>query len=532
MSTRAPGPASPRAPAPPPPRAPAPPSSRATRGISPAPAPADRPAPARTFRVCAVSAEVTPFAKTGGLGDVAGALTAHLAARGHDVRTFLPLYGRIDRERHGLVPVDFVQGVELPVGQETVRVSLWTGPLPDSGPSVYLVDCPDLFGGPEIYRGGDDDAVRYAVLGRAVLESCQRMGFAPDLFHLHDWHAAYVALLARTVYRWDELFRGARTVVTLHNVGFQGESGTHLLPALGLAGHEGVLRGEDLAAGRVNPLAAAIVHADRITTVSPTHAREIQTLEYGAGLDGLLRSRAGRLRGILNGIDARVWDPAADPYTAAPFDAGDPSGKAACRRDLLVRMNLPPDPGGPVLGAVSRLTWQKGFDLLAGPAPDLLAEHDVRLVVLGSGEPDHEALLDGLQRRFPGRVSFYRGFSEELAHLIVAGSDVLLVPSRYEPCGLTQMYALRYGTLPLVRATGGLADTVDPWQPGAGRGTGFAFEHFDANGLAWALGRMLEAWADRDEWAAMVARAMTEDHSWERRVGEYEELFAEVLEVG
>jgi len=513
------------------PTTPSPRRSRAAAASAPssrpAPTRADRPAPARTYRICAVSAEVTPFAKTGGLGDVVAALTAHLAARGHDVRTFLPLYGRIDRERYGLVPVDFVQGVELPVGQERVRVSLWTGPLPGGGPSVYFVDCPDLFGGPEIYRGGDGDAVRYAVLGRAVLESCQRMGFAPEILHLHDWHAAYAGLLARTVYAWDELLRGARTVVTLHNVGFQGESGTHLIPALGLAGHEGVLRGEDLAAGRVNPLAAAILHADRITTVSPTHAREIQTPEYGAGLDGLLRHRADRLRGILNGIDAEVWDPAADPYTAAPFDADDPSGKAACRRDLLRRMNLPPDPGGPVLGAVTRLTWQKGFDLLAGPMPDVLAAHDVRLVVLGSGEPDQEALLDGLQRRFPGRVSFYRGFSEELAHLIVAGSDVLLMPSRYEPCGLTQMYALRYGTLPLVRATGGLADTVEPWAPETGRGNGFAFEHFDANGLSWALGRMLDAWSDRTAWAAMAARAMAEDHSWERRVGEYEEVFAE-----
>lgn len=504
-------------------------SSRAPQGVPTAPSAADLSAtdtPSRTWRICSVSAEVTPFAKTGGLGDVVGALSAHLAARGHDVRTFLPLYGRIDRERHALVPVDFVQGIELPVGQEVARVSLWTAPLPDGGPPVYFVDCPELFGGPELYRGGDDDAVRYAVFSRAVLESCQRMGFAPEILHLHDWHASYVSLLARTVYRWDDLFRAARTVVTIHNIGFQGESGTHLLPALGLAGHEGVLRGEDLAEGRVNPLAAAIVHADRITTVSPTHAREIQTAEYGVGLDGLLRSRAGRLRGILNGIDAHVWDPAADPNTAAPFDAADPSGKAACRRDLLVRMNLPPDPGGPVVGIVTRLTWQKGFDLLAGPGPALLAEHDVRLVALGSGEPAQEGMFDDLQRRFPGRVSFYRGFSEELAHLIVAGSDVLLMPSRYEPCGLTQMYAQRYGTLPLVRATGGLADTVDPWDPATGRGNGFAFEDFDANGLGWALGRMLEAWSDPEAWAKLVAQAMAEDHSWERRVGEYEELFA------
>ena len=510
----------------------APARRREARGISASRDASERPVPARTFRVCSVSAEVTPFAKTGGLGDVVAALTAHLAARGHDVRTFLPLYGRVDRERYGLVPVDFAQGIELAVGQERVRVSLWTGGLPDPGPEIYFVDCPDLFGGPEIYRGGDDDAVRYAVLGRAVLESCQRMGFAPEVFHLHDWHASYVGLLARTAYAWDDLFRGAGTVVTLHNVGFQGESGTHLLPALGLARHERILRGEDLATGRVNPLAAAILHADRVTTVSPTHAREIQTPEYGAGLDGLLRHRADRLRGILNGIDAVVWDPASDPYTAESFDAADPSGKAACRRDLLRQMNLPPDPGGPVLGVVTRLTWQKGFDLLAVPAPALLAEHDVRLVVLGSGEPDQEAMLDDLQRRFPGRVSFYRGFSEELAHLIVAGSDVLLMPSRYEPCGLTQMYALRYGTLPLVRATGGLADTVDPWDPESGRGNGFAFEHFDANGLSWALGRMLEAWSDKEVWAAMVARAMAEDNSWEGRVGEYETVFAQAVGGG
>jgi starch synthase len=433
---------------------------------------------AAPLRIGFVSAELTPFAKRGGLGDVAAALTRHLAAEGHDVRTFVPLYGA-GRRPERLATLRAARDVPVVLGGRTFTFTARTAPLPrqggGAGPSVVLVDCPEVFGG-DVYEGDERDPLRFAVFCRAVLETCQRLAWAPQVLHVHDWHAALVPLYLRSAYAWDRLFADTRTLLTLHNVGFQGVVGTERLAELGLDAATRLLPPAGLAAGRVNLLEAAILQADLLSTVSPTHAREITTPDGGAGLDEVLRGRADRLVGILNGIDTEEWDPAADPHLPAHYTAGDLLGKAACRRELAAELGLDYQPAAPVAGIVSRLTWQKGFDLAFETLPAVLAASDLRLAVLGTGEARYEGFFAGLERAFPGRVAFRRAFSEPLAHRIEAGCDLFLMPSRYEPCGLNQMYSQRYGTLPVVRRTGGLADTVEAFdsarpRASAGRST-------------------------------------------------------------
>ena len=489
-----------------------------------------------------MAAECAPFAKRGGLGDVAAALTRWLVGAGCDARTFLPLYGSIDRERHRLARHPEVQGVEVAQGPHRLAFDLWTAPLPLAGDAeaeagegavrpFCFIDCPQLFAGPEVYLGDDADPPRFAYFCRAVLEACRRLGWAPQLLHAHDWHAALVPLYARSLYAGDPEVAAARHLLTLHNVGFQGVTEAARLADLGLAGHAGLFDPEDLAAGRLNLLKAAIVAADYITTVSPTHAWEIQTADGGAGLDGLLRQRRHRLLGIVNGIDVAEWDPATDPHLPAHFTADDLYGKLACRRTLAEELGFDYEPAAPTAGIVSRLAWQKGFDLLFEPLPQVLAAGDLRLAVLGTGEASYEGYFADLERRFPGRVAYRREFSEPLAHRIEAGCDLFLMPSRYEPCGLNQMYSQRYGTLPLVRRTGGLADTVEPYAAGGDGsvGTGFVFEHFTAEGFRWALELALATWKERAVWARLMRRAMTRDFSWEKRGGEYLEVYRRLV---
>jgi len=484
--------------------------------------PKPKPPKSEPLRLCFATAECAPFAKRGGLGDVAAALTGWLAGRGHDVRTFLPLYGSIDREAHGLTRHPEVQGVEIEQGPHRLAFDLWTTGSNHSGP-YHFVDCPQLFGGPEVYAGDDSDPPRFGYFCRAVLESCRALGWSPQVFHSHDWHAALLPLYARSLHAGDPGLSAARHLLTLHNVGFQGVTAASRLPDLGLADHAGLFDPADLAEGKVNLLKAAIATVDFITTVSPTHAWEIQTADGGVGLDGLLAQRRHRLAGIVNGIDVEEWDPATDPHLAAHYTVDDLYGKLQCRRTLAEELGLDYEPGAPTAGIVSRLTWQKGFDLLFEPLPEVLAGSDLRLAVLGTGEEKYEGFFADLAHRFPGRVAFRREFSEPLAHRIEAGCDLFLMPSRYEPCGLNQMYSQRYGTLPLVRRTGGLADTVEPYtvdgdgEGGGETGTGFMFEHFTPEGFRWALDQALATWKQRAVWARLMRRAMTRDFSWDKR---------------
>jgi starch synthase len=480
-------------------------------------------------RICFLAAEYSPFAKTGGLGDVAAALTRQLARRGHDLRVFIPLHGLMDLRGVDLHPVDFLQDLPLSVGAHEFRFGVQTARVPDSDLWVYLVDCPALFDRPRIYSDAPDEHVRYLMLTRAAFECCQRMGFAPEIVHANDWHTAFAPLLLRTAYAWDTaIFGGARSVFTIHNIGYQGvfsagQAGD-LAPGVGIE----ALHQADLATGRVNPMRHGVMYADAVTTVSPTYADEIRTVEGGHGLDGDLRARGAAVSGLLNGVDYDEWNPATDRYIPFRYDVDDLSGKARNKEALLDLLRMPAPATTPLIGMVTRLTHQKGIDLLFDTLPEVLERGDVRLVALGSGEHHYEQFMHSLQEWFPGRAVFYSGYSEELAHFIEAAADIFLMPSMYEPCGLNQMYSLKYGAVPIVRRTGGLADSVQHFDPATGTGTGIVFNDYDAAGVRWALATALEWHGWPTVWRRLVQNGMRQDFSWDRQVDGYEQLYRQL----
>jgi starch synthase len=477
------------------------------------------------MKICFVTSEVAPFAKTGGLADVSSALARRLHDRGHDVRLLTPLY---PSALTASTDLESVEGpAEIPIHGEagTSRVRFLAGRLPGSGLRALLLQCPELYDRPSIYTNDPDEALRFAVLCRAAIEHCQRTQWAPDVFHCHDWHTAPIPLYLKGPYAWDSLFRRSRTVLTIHNLGYQGVFPAHVLPPIGLAGHGHLLDAEDLRAGRVGFLKNGILKADEITTVSPTYAREIQTVEHGFGLERVLRARRSSLTGILNGVDYAEWSPEHDPHLSLPYSAASLERKDANRDALLQSVGLGAEAGVAVFGVVSRLAHQKGLDLVVDVLPDLIGRRDVRLVVLGTGEEKYEADFRSLEREFPANVRFRQEHDEPLAHRIEAGSDFFLMPSRYEPCGLNQMYSLRYGTIPIVRKTGGLADTVRPFDPATGDGTGFLFEPFTGPALRWAIEEALETYRDAHAWTTIRRNAMAQDFSWDHQVVLYENLY-------
>lgn len=480
------------------------------------------------MKVLFVASEVAGFAKTGGLGDVAAALPRALAGRGHDVRLVMPMYPRVKTEGRTFETV--VRDASVDLGGTRVHYSVHAATLPDSKVPVYCVRCPGLFDRPSIYTQDSDEHLRFAVLQWAALQLCQRLRFAPDVVHANDWQTSLLPVLLRTMFSWDRLFDATRTVLTIHNIGHQGSFDARLLPQTGLGDAAHHFHQEQLREGRINFLLTGLLYAHAITTVSPTYAREIQRPEHGVGLDSFLRERSSVLFGILNGIDELAWSPDTDALLPHRFSESDLSGKEKCKEELLRAANLPYRPEVPVLGIVSRLAWQKGFDLCFNVLPRLLASRAVQLVVLGTGEPKYEALFTQLGRRFPKQVVYKPAFSEPLAHLIEAGSDMFLMPSRYEPCGLNQMYSLKYGTPPIVHHTGGLADTVAPYDRRTGRGNGFVFEHFDETGLRFALSQALSAWGsgkgeDRERWQALMKNGMRARFGWDERVAAYEQVY-------
>ena len=475
----------------------------------------------RRVNVLFVSSEVAPYAKTGGLADVAAALPRALRALGHDVRVVLPFYSAVDLK--GAQTEVVVRDLAIRVGPHHYTVAIAAASR--GGDVTYLVHCPALYHRASIYTGDPDEHLRFLVLTKAALELAQRQRFAPDVIHANDWQTAMLPLYLRCRYAWDQLFARSRTLLTIHNLNYQGAFPARVVGDLGLDDSIHLLHQDQLRADRVNFLLHGIMYADGISTVSPTYAHEIQTPEHGAGLDGFLRARSGRVVGILNGVDYDEWSPERDTFIPHRYDARDRRGKAADKRALLARFQLPHVDGAPVLGIVSRLAGQKGFALVGETLPELLRRHPIQLVVLGSGEKRFEKLFHDLAAAFPRQVGFHRGFSNALAHLIEAGSDLFLMPSVYEPCGLNQMYSLRYGTPPIVHRTGGLADTVAPWNPGTGTGTGFVFEHHDRAGLKWAIERALATFRDPVQWSRLVGNGMAEDFSWGTQAKLYELLY-------
>jgi starch synthase len=478
-----------------------------------------------------VSSEAAPFAKAGGLADVSTALSRHLHARGHDVRLFLPMYPRVEADGRAFETV--IPQASFDLGPHRVVFSVHTSLLPGSTMRVYFVRCPSLYSRPSLYTQDPDEHMRFAALSWAALVACQYMGFAPDIAHVNDWQTALVPLMLRRAFAWDRLFDRTRTVLTIHNIGHQGTFDARVLPETGLAGSAADFHQDQLREGRISYLLTGLLYANAITTVSPTYAREIQTPAHGVGLDAFLRMRNDVFFGILNGIDEAEWSPERDAHLPRRYSADELDGKEICKMELLRGAGLPYRDDVPVVGVVSRLVWQKGFDLCEAVLPALLQRRAFQLVVLGTGEPRYEDLFRRLSRAFPRQVAYRGGFSEPLAHLIEGGSDLFLMPSRYEPCGLNQMYSLRYGTPPIVHRTGGLADTVDPFDTRTGNGTGFVFDHFDETGLAWALSRALDVWGsgrgqERARWRVLQRNGMRQPFGWDHRVGEYLELYRRV----
>lgn len=484
------------------------------------------------LKVCFVTAELAPIAKAGGLADVSAALLKYLTAAGHDIRLFLPAHAIIDRSQLEIHAVDYLLHMEQAIGPVRYRYHVLTARLPGTEHWFYLIDCPEAFTRASLYTSDADEYRRFLLLTHAAFACCQRMGFAPDVLHCNDWHTAMAPLWLRTVYRWDRLFARTRSVLTIHNVGYQGVQPATARAELLPGADAGLLHQDELRAGKINMLRHGVMYADAITAVSPNYACEITASDMGMGLQDSLRLRGAAVSGILNGVDYGIWDPRHDAYLPLHYNATQLQTKVEMKQRLLQRLLLPPPPANlrvPLLGIISRLVAQKGFELLFEPLPPLLEAGRVQLVVLGTGEPVIERFFAGLQERFPEAVHFHRGYSEELAHWIEAGSDLFLMPSLYEPCGLNQMYSLRYGTVPIVRRTGGLADTVQHFDAASGEGTGVVFNDFDATAMGWALEYALGLYQQRGTWRRVMQNGMAQDFSWQRQVREYTALYQRLL---
>ena len=484
------------------------------------------------MKVLLITSECAPFAKVGGLSDMVAGLAKSLQQLGHDVRIVLPLYSFIDRKKFGLHIVGshcvhMGGNVEHWVGLHETKM--------DGSVPVWFVEYENYFGRMGLYDGAQghytDNAYRYAMLSKAALQICKDRQWIPQIMHAHDWPSALVPVFLKT---WDRVLSPlseTASVLTIHNIGYQGVYPPDVFPYIGVSGdhfHPGALEDH----GKINLLKAGINYADAITTVSPTHAQEILQPEGGMGMAPFLNNRRADLSGILNGADYSHWDPATDPLLPSQYTTGNLAGKATCKTVLQAQLGLPERSDLPVFGIVSRFATQKGFTLLREALPAALQQMQFQLVVLGNGDTDTENYFRWLQQTNPGRVGAFLGFNNELSHLIEAGSDFFLMPSLYEPCGLSQIYALRYGTLPIVRATGGLDDTVINYNEATGAGTGFKFILPTAQALFDTMGWAVSTWFDRPQHIAQLRQqAMVQNFSWEKSATQYVQTYQHAIQV-
>lgn len=496
--------------------------ARPRRAVGTSPAePASRP---RGLSILMVASEALPFAKTGGLGDVAGALPVAIGRAGHDVTLVVPRYRGIDVAGTGATVV------AVPLGREVIEVTCHAVPLAP-GARAILVDCPAMFDRDGLYGVGNDDyddnPRRFGLLSRAALEFALATGLRPDIVHAHDWQAALVPVFLRTLYADHPVFGGVPTVFTIHNVAYKGLcDGHYWVEALGLPPEVYTVHGVEYW-GRMSLLKGGITCADLLTTVSPRYAEELLTPEAGLGFEGIVASRRRDLVGILNGIDTACWDPSSDPLIPSRYSAGDLAGKEPNKRALLDAYGLPVDPvtlSRPLVGMIARMIDQKGLDLIAAAQAEF-AQLDASFVVLGTGEARYEDMWRALSASAADRIAVRIGYDEQTAHLVHAGSDLFLLPSRFEPCGLSQMYAQRYGTVPVVRATGGLDDSVDHFDVASGRGTGFKFHEYSPEALLGMLKYALATYHDRDAWRLLQQNGMGRDFSWDAAARSYERAY-------
>ena len=487
--------------------------------------------PEKPLKICLVSSELAPLAKTGGLADVSAALSAYLDKKGHDIRVLIPFYSSIDTTALEIKSNPSLQNLSIEIGNHQLNYSIDSTILPGTSLTVHLLRCPQLYDRPGLYTDDSDEHLRFIFLSRVGIEMCQHMGFAPDIFHCHDWHTALIPVYLKIHYAWDKLFEKTRSVLTIHNIGYQGIFDSYILFDMAMQTYADKLHQEDLKKRRVNFLKTGILYADLLTTVSPTYAKEILQPTYGMGLQDLLVERHDSVVGILNGVDNNEWNPHTDALIPHSYSASDMSGKKKNKLALMQELQLDSSNDVPLMGIVTRLTSQKGIDLIQQVLPRLLHERGFALAVLGSGEKRYERFFETLQQQHRNRVCFYRGYNNKLAHMIEAGSDIFLMPSLFEPCGLNQMYSLRYGTVPIVRRTGGLADSVQLFNPETGQGTGIVFDDYSDTALNWAMNATLDLYQDKNHWEQLVQNAMAVDFSWERQGQDYVNLFQKFLQT-
>jgi starch synthase len=480
------------------------------------------------MHIAFAASEGVPYSKTGGLADVVGALPRALAALGHQVSVYLPRY----RQTKLSEPATVVRSITIPFDDQYRFASIVSG-VSQGGVRSYFVEYPPYFDRDALYGtpAGDfpDNAERYALFSRAVLEASKILG-VPQIFHCHDWQSALIPVLLRTVYAEDPAFRDVGTVFTIHNMGYQGLFPPETLPLLMLPWDLFTISKMEFF-GQVNFLKGALTYSDYITTVSKKYSQEIQTAEYGFGLEGVLHARAATVAGIVNGVDYDEWSPQTDKFITAKFSPQDLAGKAKCKSDLLTAFGVAnADPKLPVIGIVSRFAAQKGFDLIAQIA-DRLAREEMTLVILGSGDKVYEDTFARLSKQFPNKIAVKVAYDNAIAHKIEAGADMFLMPSRYEPCGLNQIYSLKYGTVPIVRATGGLDDTIEPWDARTGKGTGFKFTEYNGESLLLTIKQALQAFRDQTSWHILMRNGMGKDFSWNASAREYGKIYERVKQM-
>ena len=479
------------------------------------------------MHIAFVASECVTFSKTGGLADVVGALPRALAAAGHEISVYIPRYRqtRITEER------TVVQSITIPFDDQYRFCSIVTG-AGYPGVRFFFIDYPPFFDREGLYgtASGDfpDNAERFALFCRAVLEGSKILG-VPDVFHCHDWQSALVPILLKTQYAEDPALQNSGVVFTIHNMGYQGLFPAEILPLLTLPWDLFTISKMEFF-GNVNFLKGALAYSDLITTVSRKYSQEIQTSEFGFGLDGVLKERSQSVIGILNGVDYDEWNPESDKFIAAHYSSDDLSGKQICKQELVAALGITADLSVPIIGIVSRFAAQKGFDLI-GQVVDRLALEDVVLAVLGSGDKLYEEMFLRLARRVPGKIAVRIAYDNPLAHKIEAGADMFLMPSRYEPSGLSQMYSMKYGTVPIVRATGGLDDTIDPWDPRTKKGTGFKFQEYTGEALLRAIHQALQLYRDPASWQRLMRNGMSKDCSWRISAREYIRAYERVRQT-
>jgi starch synthase len=476
------------------------------------------------MKICFASSECVPYVKTGGLADVSGALPKALSHEGCQVKIFLPLYKSISTLDYKLRHLSEFADIPVHIGPDVRTFNIWYGMLPGADVEVYFIDCPYYFHRESIYTDDRDEDERYILFQNAVLLTLQRIEWAPDIMHCNDWQTSLIPVYLKTNFKWDKLFENTTTLLSIHNIGYQGRFSKSSVGNAGLDINLFYPGGPFEIDSSFSFLKAGILFSEIISTVSPTYAKEIQTKEYGAGLEGVLATRKDDLYGILNGIDTDVWNPAKDKFLKEPYSAETLELKNVNKRYLFDRIEMPYEEGSPAIGIVTRLTGQKGIDLLRPIIFDFMSQ-PVQFVTLGSGEKQYENFFKEMHILYPDKFYSYIGYSNELSHLVTAGCDMFLMPSKYEPCGLNQMYSLNYGTVPIVRKTGGLADTVKDYHEHNEEGNGFSFEDYSPSALRDTIFRAMEMFKDKKVWESIMRKGMAEDFSWKKSALEYIGLY-------